>query len=309
MVLVSATLPPDIAAEVLSKYDLKENDFTMIRGPTDRPNLGLHMVEVQGTEPQALGQLQSLVIGLKDRLTDEERMLVLFGSHKRLKEFQDLTGHLIYSSGLTREEKNDNLGAWDAGHDQVLACTTAFAHGIDQSHVRFVVIFFPPFDLMVNIQMAGRAGRDNKPSHVFFVKSREKPCNDKRVDDVVNTLGCKVEKMMLSMDGPEYAYDCLKHSEARRIRCDSCAPDQEIKNYALTCVANAIEKEKGQGFISTSAHSLVFDDEDSDAMFDKLDDDIFKELETLETNASSATVPPVSDIACCYNTTDLRNRK
>ena len=156
--------------------------------------------------------------------------------------------HLIYSSRLTWEEKNNNLGVWDAGHD-------------------------------------------------------------KRVDDMVNTLGCKVEKMMLLMDGPEYVYDCLKHSKARRIHCDSCAPDLEIKNYALTCVANAIDKEKGQGFISTSAHSLVFDEEDSDTMFDKLDDDIFKELETLETNASSATVMPLSDIACCYNTTDLRNRK
>ena len=82
MVLVSAMLPPDITAEVLSKYNLKENDFTMIHGPTDRPNLRLHMVEVQGTEPQTLGQLQSLVIGLKDCLTDKEWMLVLFGSHK-----------------------------------------------------------------------------------------------------------------------------------------------------------------------------------------------------------------------------------
>lgn len=308
MVLVSATLPPDITSKVLSKYDVKENKFTMIRGPTDRQNLGLHTVEVQGTEPQALGQLQSLVRGLKDRLEDEERMLVLFGSHTRLKEFQDLTGHPIYSSNLSPKDKSNNLGAWDAGHSQVLACTTAFVHGIDRSHVHFVVIFFPSFDLMVNVQMAGRAGRDNKPSHVFFVTPRGKRCNDKRLNDVINTLDCKVKKVMLLMDGPEYAYHCLMHSEARRVCCDRCAPDQEIKNYALACVANAIEKEKGQGFRSTSARSIAFDDEDSDGMFDELGVDFFKKLETLEKNASPDTVPPVSDIASCYNTTNLRNR-
>lgn len=125
---------------------------------------------------------------------------------------------------------------------------------------------------------------------------------------MINTPDCKVKKVMLLMDGPEYAYHCLMHSEARRVCCDRCAPDQEIKNYALACVANAIEKEKGQGSRSTSACSIAFDDEDSDGMFDELGVDFFKKLETLEKNASPATVPPVSDIASCYNTTNLRNR-
>ncbi|KAG0696940.1 P-loop containing nucleoside triphosphate hydrolase protein [Suillus ampliporus] len=153
-------------------FGIKKSEINEVRSSTNRPEIGIHVVQV---EPIAAREsLHHLVRTLSNLLGDNDRMLVFFSSQGETEDFSRKARCALYHSDLWEagNTKAYNLDLWDRGASKVMSCTTAFAQGMDRSNVRYVVIFRPAYGLIVNNQMMGRAGRDGKESHVFFVNDR-----------------------------------------------------------------------------------------------------------------------------------------
>jgi hypothetical protein len=205
----------------------------------------MHLVPVEPI--LARRSLTSLVQALNQRLVDEERILVFFGAQADVEIFAKKNRCAVYHSQLWQagNTKSYNLDLWDRGESKVMACTTAFAQGIDRSNVRYVVIFRPAYGLLVNNQMLGRAGRDGKESHVFFVtdasgiasfrgtKAVKSQCVEE-LDDVVHGNECRRYSTTLCMDGVDLAVRCT--DKPRGVPCDVCAPDSPMQRFAMEAI-------------------------------------------------------------------------
>jgi hypothetical protein len=229
----------------IKPFCIKAKDLVKVRSSTDRPEIGIHVVPVQPI--MARQSLSSLVRALNGRLLDEERMLVFFSSQVDAELFAAQHRCAIYHSQLWEagNTKAYNLDLWDRGESKVMACTTAFAQGIDRSKVRYVVIFRPAYGLLVNTQMLGRAGRDGKESHAFFVTDVERITSFRGVkavmeycigelDDVVHGQECRRYSTTLCMDGEDLAVRCT--DEPRGVPCDICAPDSPMQRFAIEAI-------------------------------------------------------------------------
>ncbi|KAG1830491.1 hypothetical protein DFJ58DRAFT_736947 [Suillus subalutaceus] len=172
IILMTATGPPCRIASFIKPFGMKRNLITEVRSSTNRPEIGMHVVHLQPIA--AMQSLRHLVAALSKRLAAEERILVFCNSQGDAEGFSLQAKCAVYHSDLWQagNTKAYNLNLWDEGETKVMACTTAFAQGMDRPHVRYVVIFKPSFGLIVNNQMLGRAGRDGKESHVFFLLTR-----------------------------------------------------------------------------------------------------------------------------------------
>lgn len=244
--LLSATIPPHLLVIFIKPFGIKDRDLAKLRSSTNRPEIGTHLIPVQPIVAQR--SLQSLVHALKGRLLDEERMLVFFSSQGDAESFASQARCAVYHSNLWEpgNTKAYNLDLWDRGESKVMACTTAFAQGIDRSNIRYVVIFRPAYGLIVNSQMMGRAGRDGKESHVFFVtdadritsfrglKTGKEHCLEE-LDEVVHGQKCRRYSTMLCMDGEDLATRCTE--EPRGVPCDVCSPDSPMQRFAMEAIA------------------------------------------------------------------------
>ncbi|KAG1783461.1 P-loop containing nucleoside triphosphate hydrolase protein [Suillus placidus] len=243
--LLSATMPPHCLDIFIKPFGIKAKDLAELRSSTNRPEIGIHFVPVQPII--ARRSLTSLVKALNQRLLDEERMLVFFSSQADVQKFAQENRCAVYHSQLWEagNTKSYNLDLWDRGESKVMACTTAFAQGIDRSNVRYVVIFRPAYGLLVNNQMIGRAGRDGKESHVFFVTDASKITSFRgtkavkancieELDDVVHGDECRRYSTTLCMDGVDLAVRCT--DKPRGVPCDVCAPDSPMQRFAMEAI-------------------------------------------------------------------------
>jgi hypothetical protein len=246
IILMSATMPPHRVLDFVRPFGIRKGGINQLRSPTNRPEIGMHVVHVP---PIAADRsLMHLVNALSKRLTKAERMLVFFMSQNETEAFASAARCAVYHSNLWEagNTKAYNINSWDQGESKVMACTTAFAQGIDRSSVRYVVIFRPSYGLLTNNQMLGRAGRDRKESHVFFVtdqagtiqcrrdtvQSRNKCENE--LEDLINGTTCRRYINTLCMDGDALATRC--NDPPLGIPCDICSPNSDMQRFAMQAV-------------------------------------------------------------------------
>ena len=248
IVLMSATVPPHSVQSFAEAFQINKDELTEIRSSTDRPEIGMHVVRIpqHGIHSDAFKALIRLTDALSARLDQEERMLVFFSSNNEAEVYGKKTGSAIYHSKLYEQgnTRADNLQRWDQGDTSIMACTTAFAQGVDRPNVRFVVIFKPTFGLLTINQMLGRAGRDGKPSHVFFLtvgkvtisSTNTKEAKDrclKELELLVNGNHCRRRTNTQFMDGAALGKPCV---ESRGMECDICDPRSEMQRLAMNAV-------------------------------------------------------------------------
>ncbi|KAG1830498.1 hypothetical protein DFJ58DRAFT_848448 [Suillus subalutaceus] len=256
IVLMTGSGPPCRIANLINPFGMKRNLITEIRSSTNRPEIGMHVVHLH---PIAAKQsLVHLVAALSKRLAAEERILVFCGSQGDAEGFALQAKCAVYHSDLWEagNTRESNLNRWDSGETKVMACTTAFAQGMDRPHVRYVVIFKPSYGLIVNNQMLGRAGRDGKESHVFFLTDRGKkasrgPSTDRcmgELDELVYGTQCRRFTNMLCMDGENLAVRCP--DDPSGIYCDVCDPESVMQRLAMEAIESPLrplEMPKGIG--------------------------------------------------------------
>ncbi|KAG6371361.1 P-loop containing nucleoside triphosphate hydrolase protein [Boletus reticuloceps] len=180
ILLLSATAPPSLMYVLLRRYGLQDSSTEVIRGSTDRPEIGLHAIHLNpGIQEQALVQLVSALLGM---LKGDERMLVFFNSCQKVEKFAYRNDFAMFHSKLSKETKGSNLLMWDDCRTKVMACMSAFATGVDRPNVHFIIIHELLYGFMTTVQMAGRAGRDGRESHVFLTTAK-KPLSVRKPDN------------------------------------------------------------------------------------------------------------------------------
>ena len=130
IILLSATAPPCLEKRLLRNYKLRMGSTAFIRSGTDRPEIGLHTVQLDPLLAEEA--LSHLVHALKGRLEEDERMLVFFGSCVLAAAFAEKSRCAVFHSRLPTcgNTKAYNLDKWDKGEATVMACTSAFASGV-----------------------------------------------------------------------------------------------------------------------------------------------------------------------------------
>lgn len=244
--LLSATAPPVLQQRLLDPYNMTKENTALIRSPTNRQEIGLHTIPVNG----AAG-LQSLVHALAKRLKAQERMLIFFNSCDEAERFSTKNQCPVFHSKLLKGDngKEFNMQLWQNGVSKMMACTSAFGAGVDKPNVRFVVIHKPTYSLMSVLQAAGRAGREGGESHVFFTTTQKAgPSSPSCRSDVDMSWQlsqllygdrCKVYQAMECMDGKALARECRQM--LNQVHCDICSPDGEIHKLALHAAQNPAE--------------------------------------------------------------------
>lgn len=264
-VLMSATAPPHLLDDYIKPLGLNAHEITESRSPTNRPEIGMHTIRVSPIKaPQAL---HSLVLALQSRLVAQDRMLVFFSSIATAASFAKKAKCALYHSELSEDgnTKADNLQSWDSRQSSVMACTTAFAQGVDRSNVRYVIIYKPSYGLVTNNQMLGRAGRDGNEAHVFFLTDQpalQTLCSDiqptnrcvMELNNVVNGPHCRRHTNMVCMDGYWDATTCLERPYG--VPCDVCDPESEMQLLATEAVKADVPQPTLPRFVSASK-SLV----------------------------------------------------
>ncbi|KIK76771.1 hypothetical protein PAXRUDRAFT_17951 [Paxillus rubicundulus Ve08.2h10] len=147
IILMTVTCPPLAVPHFLKPFNMHPKDVLTIRGPTDRPEIGLHAIRVLPTLQNI--PLHHIVRALHNRLEQHERMLVFFNTKWEVETFSKASGSAVFHSNLWEagNTKAHNLDRWDSGDTKVMACTTVFAQGINRPHIRFVVVFEPDLGL------------------------------------------------------------------------------------------------------------------------------------------------------------------
>ncbi|KAG1844369.1 hypothetical protein F4604DRAFT_1937570 [Suillus subluteus] len=245
--LLSATSPPANTAAYLKVFSLELNEVLIYRTCTDRPEIGLHVLRILPNRFKA--SLQSLVRQLQLKMSGPDRMLVFFNSNKEADNFSTTIQCAVFHSDLPTmggNTKTHNLTRWDSGETKVMACTTAFAQGVDRSSVRFVVISEVEYGLMVVNQMSGRSGRDGREAHTFYLTQKTNLSSFesdqdyhciKGLDDVLFNNDCRRYTSIKCMDGRGFAYRC--NDRPGVAKCDVCDPASEMQGIALRAIKDA----------------------------------------------------------------------
>ncbi|KAG2062648.1 P-loop containing nucleoside triphosphate hydrolase protein, partial [Suillus decipiens] len=227
-------------------HDFLLNEVLVYRTCTDRPEIGLHVLRILPNHFKA--SLQSLVYQLRLKMSGSDRMLVFFNSNKEADDFSTTIQCAVFHSDLPtmgRNTKTHNLTMWDSGETQVMACTTAFAQGVDRSSVRFVVITEVEYGLMVVNQMSGRSGRDGQEAHTFYLTQKTSLSSFesdqdyhciKGLDDVLFNNDCRRYTSIKCMDGKGFAYRC--NDRPNVVKCDICDPASKMQRIALRAINN-----------------------------------------------------------------------
>ncbi|KAG1837461.1 hypothetical protein DFJ58DRAFT_734353 [Suillus subalutaceus] len=236
--------PWELLAPYLRHFNIAVSELHEVRSCTDRPEIGFHVLQVLPTH--AKGALQNLVAKLQSRMGKSDRMLVFFASNREADAFGTAMNFAVFHSELPtmgENSKADNLEKWDSGKTKVMACTTAFAQGVDRSSVRFVIINGVEYGLPVINQMAGRAGRDGKEAHTFYLTSKT-DFGAFESDFDFDSLGalqnmvfgntCRRHTSISCMDGSHFAYRCKDKPDV--IPCDICDPTTQIHCFALDAI-------------------------------------------------------------------------
>lgn len=241
VILLSGTNPPALQHQILANFGLREDHTAFIRSPTNRSELGLHVIRI---DPFAgLAGLARLVFALLGKLQADERMLVFFECCQLAESFAKEHDFAVYHSKLLGSDvKRGNLGLWDSGRTKVMACTSAFGFGVDRPNIRFVVIFNPKHSLLTMMQMAGRAGRDGREAHIFLATLEQSPARQEKNDpsfalelgQLIHQQICRVYQAMYSIDGPDMARTCAELQG--QVPCDVCQPSSEMHIFATRAV-------------------------------------------------------------------------
>lgn len=249
IILLSASVPPGMERPLMQTYGLSQTKTAFIRSSTNRPEIGLHTIYLDPSASRSA--LAHLVDALHSKLKVDERMLVWFASCEDAEDFATKARCAVFHRGLpsTGNTQAYNLDLWDRGETKLMACTSAFATGVDRPNIRFIVVHKPTYSLLMIVQMTGRAGRDGSESHVFFATSERAGPKLKQEKDysLVYELGklvhkkeCKVLQMTRYLDGDSMGHAC---GDLRgQVPCDICKPNSEIHQFAVNAVANPSRK-------------------------------------------------------------------
>jgi ATP-dependent DNA helicase RecQ len=161
-VALTATAAPPVRQDIIARLGL--DDPVVVIGDFDRPHIHLSAHHVM-TIPE---KDRELVRAAREFAGPG---IVYAATHASAQAAHDALASAgervaLYHAGLSGRERRQAMTAFLDGTVRIIAATVAFGMGIDKPDVRWVLHADPPPSLDAYYQEIGRAGRDERPSHV-----------------------------------------------------------------------------------------------------------------------------------------------
>jgi ATP-dependent DNA helicase RecQ len=161
-VALTATAAPPVRQDIIARLGL--DDPVVVIGDFDRPHIHLSAHHVM-TIPE---KDRELVRAAREFAGPG---IVYAATHASAQAAHDALASagervVLYHAGLSGRERRQAMTAFLDGTARIIAATVAFGMGIDKPDVRWVLHADPPPSLDAYYQEIGRAGRDERPSHV-----------------------------------------------------------------------------------------------------------------------------------------------
>ena len=159
---LTATAAPPVRQEIVERLGLR--DPVVEIGDFDRPHLKLsahHVITIPDKEREVVRAAREFA----------GPGIVYAATHASAQAAHDALASAgeqvtLYHAGLSGRERHQAMTAFLDGSARIIAATVAFGMGIDKPDVRWVLHADPPPSLDAYYQEIGRAGRDERPSHV-----------------------------------------------------------------------------------------------------------------------------------------------
>jgi len=235
-IFLTATLPVFLEDYFLQQVYLPRSTV-VIREPTNRKNLVYHLLRIE----QRVRKAKDVIIDLA-KLVEQElwtmasRGIIFCLSRSDVDELAPFFGNTKSHSDMESSDRSELQEKWNEGlpgHRWMVA-TTGFIHGIDHPSVDTVIFLEMPYGLNNFVQGGGRAGRGERPAHVFLLDycstfNQPKFGVDSGAvaagsDFVRNKVDCRRIIISDVMDGVPVRCGDLLGAEP----CDNCKPDRAM---------------------------------------------------------------------------------
>lgn len=148
------------ALDDIRKYLFLDEEYHLIRGNPDRPNISYRAVPALAKEHE-LKQLTHPVTGMQRPLivfVSSRKLTVSLAALLRLEHGDDEIRY--YHAGLPKEERK-HIETWFFNSDKgILVSTIAYGMGLDKGNIRSVIHYTISSSPEAYLQETGRAGRD-----------------------------------------------------------------------------------------------------------------------------------------------------
>lgn len=168
--MLTATAPPRVQADILAKLGLSREGVTLIRRSVNRENIFLAVEQLTSPDEKAPRLLQ-LVQSLSGA------GIVYFAS-RRLATMtaawlQKQSGIAVaaYHAGMPAADRFRVQQQFMNNDLQLICATSAFGMGVDKADIRFIIHYHQPTNLADYVQEIGRAGRDGQQSAAILLTS------------------------------------------------------------------------------------------------------------------------------------------
>ncbi|KAJ3574267.1 hypothetical protein NP233_g1884 [Leucocoprinus birnbaumii] len=207
-VAMSATLPPRVRRDVLTKLHLNDEETVMLNLGNDRPNVSLVVRPIHNSM-KSFGDLAFVIPEDLERMQDIKKTFIYADSiddgyaiHDYLRELlpeslRDKGVIRPYNAAYTVEHRMRVMMLFKAGLVRVLVCTDAAGMGCNLPDIDLVVQWKRPSTVSAFIQRAGRAARDpGRTGVAVFLAERTafKSNLDGLGSELVNERGKSVTK-------------------------------------------------------------------------------------------------------------------
>jgi ATP-dependent DNA helicase RecQ len=171
MLFLTATATPRVQQDIIKQAGLEASQVQIFFGGLSRPNLIFSVEDIYGMD----SKIQHFVANIH---AHPGPAIVYFALISTLEKFAKEISRLsfspaVYHGSMSAQARRGNQKRFLEGECDLMLATPAFGLGINKPDIRLLMHAEIPGSIEAYFQEAGRAGRDDKPSHCVLLYDQD----------------------------------------------------------------------------------------------------------------------------------------